>query len=105
MLALERRKRRRRGIAAAVGATTVALVLSELLIEPVRGFWVEHPITAALVGFTVTLALTVLVIDELLERRAAERWSFVADAAIRKLSGEAFRVCDAHPACWVRRTS
>ncbi len=49
--------------------------------------------TAALVGFAVTLALTVLVIDELLERRAVERWSFVADAAIRKLSGEAFRVC------------
>jgi hypothetical protein len=80
VLALERRKRQRRGIAAAVGVATVALVLSELLIEPVQGFWVEHPITAALVGFAVTLALTALVVDELLERRAAERWSSLPTA-------------------------
>jgi len=93
MPGIEAREKRRRWLAGAVIALTVVLVLTELLFGSVRAFWVEHPITAALVGFAVTLALTVMVIDELLERRASERWGFVGEIAIKKLSGEAFRVC------------
>jgi hypothetical protein len=86
---------RRRRLAA--GAVLVAVLLAagtEIAFQSVRAFWVGHPITAAFVGFGITLSLTVLVVDEVLRRRAFTDWEFVGQTALRRLSGEALVVCD-----------
>jgi hypothetical protein len=77
-------------VAALVGAFLTALVATEVLVDSVREFWTQHPLTAGLVASAVALAVTVLVVDEVMRRRDAKRWSAVAETAMRELSTDAF---------------
>jgi hypothetical protein len=74
-------------------------VITELIVGSIRGFWVAHPLTANLAGFSLTFATTVLLIDEVLHRRAYPDWEFVAHGAIRALSAEALLVCACGSRC------
>jgi len=46
------------------------------------GFWFRHTLFTALVASLIVVALTVAVLNELLERRQRERWSVVAQYAL-----------------------
>jgi hypothetical protein len=93
MPGFERDQKRRRAGAAALLAVVIALITGELISHAFRAFWAARPLTAAFVGFATTLALTVLLIEGLLQRRADSDWAFVAQTAFSKLSGEALLVC------------
>jgi hypothetical protein len=90
---LEAQKKRRQRLAGAVFVLALVLVASELLFASIRKFWIDHPMSAALVAFAVTLALTVLVVDEVVERRRVGKWEVIGDVAIRQLSADAFIAC------------
>jgi hypothetical protein len=84
-------RRRRRLAVAAIGLAGL-LVVTDLALGAVRRFWIEHAMVTALAGFAVTLGLTLLLVDGIVSRRRAERWSTVASIAIRNLSGNAHLV-------------
>lgn len=69
----------------------VALVVTESASASVRTFWINHPVLAALVASAVTLAVTGLIVDELVRRQRAGRSRTVAETAYRELSTDAFR--------------
>jgi hypothetical protein len=68
-------------IALLLAALTAALVITEITEKPFRGFWIDHPITAALVASGVLLAATYLVFDDIVRRREAKREERLAVAA------------------------
>jgi hypothetical protein len=68
-------------IALLLAALTAALVITEITVEAFRGFWVDHPITAAFVASAVLLAATYLVFDDIVRRREAKREERLAVAA------------------------
>lgn len=47
----------------------------------------------AFAASAITLALTALIVDDVLERHKAEKWGSIGNVAIRKLSGDAFIIC------------
>lgn len=65
-------------------------VLSDLVFSSSRDFWQAHPMLAGLVSSALVLAVTVLVVDERLDRRKARRSRRVAQTAYRELSTAAF---------------
>lgn len=81
---------RRKRLAGIVLALVALLATTDLTTRILSQFWVGNAMFTALVAFGATLALTVLVVGEVTERRAVSRWSFVADLALRRLSGRAF---------------
>lgn len=72
-----------------VGLIAVAIV-TEASSLTIQKFWQEHPMSAALVSSALVIALTLLVIDEAVARRAARKWRRVAQAAYRELSTVGF---------------
>src|SRR5580765_5782714 len=46
------------------------------------GFWVRHTLFTGLVASVIVVAVTVAVLNELLERRQRERWSVLAQYAL-----------------------
>lgn len=93
MLAIKKRARIRRIAGALAVAIAAGAVISELLVRSLREFWTDYPMTTALLAFGVTLALTGLVVDELVERRESRQRDFVVGVALRRLSGSAFLAC------------
>jgi hypothetical protein len=86
---LRQETRRRRIWIAGALAVIGALAATDLLIGSVAGFWVAHPMFAGLVAFGIGIVVTVAIVDGLVRRREAERWSMVGDIAVRHLSGDA----------------
>ncbi len=58
------------------------------------GFWVRHTLLTSLVASLIVVAVTVAVLNEVLERRQRQRWSVLAQVhhlSWRKRSKESFR--------------
>ena len=53
------------------------------------GFWSRHTLFTGLVASLIVVALTVAVLNEVLERRQRERWSVLAQYALLELVGTA----------------
>jgi hypothetical protein len=68
-----------------IAFTTGALVGSELGDHTVRRFWQQRPLTAGLVVGLLTIAATVLLVDEIVARRDRRRWRSVALHALTEL--------------------
>src|SRR5215203_5390118 len=77
-------------MATLIATVLAALIASEQWLESVRGYWIGHPMLAALTASAVTLAVTVLIVDALVRSRETRRWEVVAQAAYRELSTDAF---------------
>ena len=79
-------------VAAGLITIVIALAATDLLLACVADFWRDHAMFASLLSSGVLLGLTVAVVDEVMRRREADRWAFVAGAAYRELSTAAFAV-------------
>jgi len=74
---------RRLMIAAALGALVIALAAgSDFLIG---SFWASHAMFTALVASLLVLAVTVIVLNEVLDRRDRRRWSVLAQYVLFQL--------------------
>lgn len=92
---------RRAVVGAVVSAATAALAVSEAISGTVGDFWTAHPINASLVTGGLLLALTVLVIEAVVDRHIADaedrRWRSTAQTAAQSLvvtlerTGRAYR--------------
>ena len=69
-------------IALLLAALTAALVSTEITVKALRDFWINHPVTAALVASGLLLAATYLVFDDIVRRREAKREERLAVAAV-----------------------
>lgn len=71
---------RRLTLAGILGAALpAAAVVSDLL---VGSFWQRHGLTASILANVLVLAVTVVVVNELLERRARSRWQLLAQRVL-----------------------
>lgn len=52
-----------------LAAVSLALLVTEWAAPDVRRFWIDHPITAALLAGGLVLAITVFIVEEWVERR------------------------------------
>jgi hypothetical protein len=69
-----------------VGAVGVVLVLGAAVSDFLTGsFWERHALLTSLVANLLVVALTVVVVNELLERRARRRWSLLAQGVLFEL--------------------
>jgi hypothetical protein len=69
----------RRGAAAVIALTLLALVLSDLEIAQARGWWDRHSLTGSVVASLLVLGVTALIFDEVIARhQRRERASTVA---------------------------
>lgn len=84
-------KRQRLAYIALLGVGVLAL--SELFSVGLSRFWTNHPMIAAIIAFAFSVALTILVVEEVRGQREARRWATLGDIAQRQLSGAAFKVC------------
>jgi hypothetical protein len=75
----------------AVSALTVALVILDIVDRSVRRFWQTHALTANTVGGLMVLALTVLVVNQVLSRRQIASRSRVIAAQAGFVLGQARR--------------
>jgi hypothetical protein len=78
---------RRLVLAAAVGFLLVAgAVLSDF---EVASFWEEHALLTSLIANVLVVAVTVVVLNEVIERRNRRRWSLLAQSALFALTQSA----------------
>ncbi len=74
---------RRLAIAATVGAAVIALAAaSDLLLS---SFWSSHAMLTSLIASLLVLAVTVVVLNEVLDRRDRRRWSVLAQYVLFQL--------------------
>lgn len=85
----------RRVMAAAVALTLVALIASDLSIGRFRTWWDRHSLTGSIVSSLLVLAVTGLIVDEVVARR--QRRERAISVAVQGLIvfGQARRACDA----------
>jgi hypothetical protein len=82
-------------MAAAVALTLVGLIASDLAIGGFRTWWDRHSLTGSIVSSLLVLAVTGLIVDEVVARRQRrERASSVAVQGLI-VFGQAERACDA----------
>lgn len=93
MPGIEAKQTKQRRLAYTALFGVVLLVLSELLLADLSHFWINHPMIAAIIAFTLSVALTAFVVEEVRGQQEAMRWSTVSGIAQRRLSGAAFRAC------------
>ena len=81
--------RRTGSLRAYVRATRIIAVLSVLVLAGAiawdladDGFWSRHALLASLISSLIVVAVTVAVLNEVLERRQRERWSVLAQYAL-----------------------
>ena len=79
----------------AVSALTVALVILDIVDRSVRRFWQSHALTADTVGGLMVLALTVLVVNQVISRRQIASRSRVIAAQAGFVLGQARRCVQA----------
>jgi hypothetical protein len=73
----------RRVTAAAVAASLVVLVACDLSIDSFQEWWVRHSLTASIVSNLLVLAVTALIVDEVVARRQRKERS--ASVAVQAL--------------------
>ena len=71
----------KRGAFAVTVVVTLVLLASDWPVGSWRGFWVEHPLWAAVVGAFVLLLITAFGFDEYSRRREAKRWQMIGRVA------------------------
>jgi len=89
------KNRFRRAGAAGVAATLLALVACDLWIGGFRAWWDRHSFTGSVVSSLLVLAVTALIVDEVVARR--QRRDRAVSVAVQGLIvfGQARRACDA----------
>jgi hypothetical protein len=66
-----------------VGTLTVLILCGAIVWDLVSdGFWLRHTLLTGLVASVIVVAVTAAVLNEVLERRARERWSVLAQFAL-----------------------
>ena len=68
----------------------MALIASEASVRALRAFWIDHPILAGFLVSASTLALVVLIVDDLVQRRTVRQMEPAIEIAFRRLSGALF---------------
>jgi hypothetical protein len=74
---------RRLAIAATVGAAVIGLAAASDFL--VSSFWSSHAMLTSLIASLLVLAVTVVVLNEVLERRDRKRWSVLAQYVLFQL--------------------
>jgi hypothetical protein len=74
---------RRLAIAATVGAAVIGLAAASDFLA--SSFWSSHAMLTALIASLLVLAVTVVVLNEVLERRDRKRWSVLAQYVLFQL--------------------
>jgi len=70
-----------------IAATTGVLVLAGLLVSDFEtSFWDRHEMTSSILSSLVVVLITVVVINEVLERRESARWRVFAQNALLELA-------------------
>lgn len=78
---------RRLALAAVVGVSLIAAAIaSDFLVE---SFWVRHALLTSLVANVLVVAITVVVLNQVLERRDRRRWSLLAQSTLFALTQSA----------------
>lgn len=75
----------RAGIVA--GSVLLGVLISDWPTRWLRDLWAEYSMMTGLVSGFLLLLVTVVVVEEVLERRGALRWTAVANTAFRSLAG------------------
>jgi hypothetical protein len=73
---------------AVLAVVTAGLVATDFLTD----LWVTYPLTASLLASALVVAVTVLILDEVLSNRDVRRWSFVAAKALEEIETMAARI-------------
>ncbi len=74
-------------MAAVVGVSLIAAAIaSDFLVE---SFWVRHALLTSLVANVLVVAITVVVLNQVLERRDRRRWSLLAQSTLFALTQSA----------------
>lgn len=90
-VASRRRSTRNRLFWAAVALGVCAsLIASEFLVPGLAEFWIGRPVLAAFLVSGSTLALVVLIVDDLIQRRTVQQMEPAIEIAFRRLSGALF---------------
>jgi hypothetical protein len=78
-------------------AVVVSLVTTDVVNNSVRRYWLGHSMASAIISGLVLVAATVLVLDELLQRRETAKYRRLAteaSVAVIDRVNEVFRVCN-----------
>jgi len=80
---------------AVVSALVLALVLLEMLDRTFRHFWSDHPLTADTVAGVLVVAITVVVVDQVIHHRQVQAQSRAVGAHAAIMLSQAKRAVDA----------
>jgi hypothetical protein len=75
--------RRPNRAALCAGAALLVLISSDFY---ARRFWIDHPVTTAILGSLVVVLVSVTVIEVILDRRSERRWRLLAQYALLELA-------------------
>ena len=75
-----RRTERHIALIAAAGAALIALAVVTDLVA--RKFWIGHPMLTSLAANLIVVAISIAVINEVIEARNRRRWSLLAQSVL-----------------------
>jgi hypothetical protein len=85
----------RRVAALGVALALLALVACDLWIQSVRVWWDQHSLTGSVVSSLLVLAVTALIVDEVVARRQRRERAVSVAVQVLIVYGQARRACDA----------